>query len=369
MQDEFEVPWSGYYVQNGVQNEMDFDTMWISQNGQISGRGSDAAGDFVINGMINPNGFFQFNKSYPTHAVQYQGTVTPGCLSGNWSVGGMKDEFVLNLDTQHWKGSFTLDGRTYPMQTNIYVSESGVFGLGKDAEGVFVITGVYNPTNNRLNYIKSYLGRYNISYDGTMFDDGQFLVVNGNWTLSTGQEGTFEMYQRIEGRTVQYQQFFQPPPPPQNYMPTFYGMSPAMMPPQYAMQHQQGGGALQGRLDDLDIHGGDTDDVRKIVDKLSRGKKISGAQLKAFLPMIRKQDDMGVFVQSLKKDSVEEFTMDHLVAGLSSAKNQDYNVQAIQHLYPLLTVKPQALENTKLEKLFVFNSDKKAVEKALGIDI
>ena len=371
MQGGFDVPWSGYYVQNFVEEPMDFENMWISSTGQIMGRGSDAVGNFDINGMISPNGCFQFMKQYQgAHGVAYNGTVSPGCLSGVWSVNGMKGEFALNLDTQHWKGSFTLDGRTYPMQTNIYVSEAGVFGLGKDAEGVFVISGTYNPASSKLNFIKTYLGRYEIVYDGTMFDDGQYLVVNGSWGLSTGQQGTYEMYQRIEGRTVQYQQFFHPPAPPQNYVPTFFGMPPQQIPPQYSqMQGQGAGGALFGLLDDLDIHGGDADDVKKIMDKLSRGKKISGKQLATFIPMVRNQDDLAGFLQSLNENKVQNLTMDDLVEGLSGAKNQEYNPKAIVFLYPLIKPTPGALENTKLDKLFVFNKDKREVEKALGIDL
>lgn len=369
MQDEFDVPWTGYYVQNGAQNEMTFDNMWISMSGGISGSGSDGVGSFTLNGQISPNGFFQFIKQYDgAHAVRYQGNISPGCLSGRWSLDNLGDDFYLSLDTEQWKGSFTLDGRTYPMQTNIYVSERGVFGLGKDSEGVFTITGVYNPTNNRLNFVKSYLGRYHITYDGQMFDDGQFLVVKGEWDLSTGQSGEFEMYQRIEGRFVQCQQFYQPPPPPQGFLPTFYGMPPQMMPPQYSAG-MAGGGALTGYLDDLDLHGGESDDVRQIMDKISRGKRIKGSQLQTFLPMIRREDDMQSFLQSLRKDKVEDFTMDHLVEGLSGAKNQDYNVKAIVFLYPLLSKTPGALENSQLEKLFVFSKDKREVEKALNIDL
>lgn len=368
MQSEFDVPWTGYYLQDGIENEMNIDNLFISMNGQISGGGSDPVGDFNFSGQISPNGYFQFVKQYVgAHGVTYQGSVSAGCLSGKWMVNGMSDDFSLNLDTEQWKGSFTLDGRTYPMQTNIFVSERGVFGLGKDAEGVFVITGVYNPTNYKLNYVKSYLGRYHITYDGQMYDDGQFLVVNGEWDLSTGQSGTYEMYQRIEGRFVQSQQFYQPPPPPQNYCPTFYGMPPTMIPPQYSMP--QGGGASVGPISDLDFHGGDSDNVRAICDKLYRGSSITGSQLKTFLPMIRKEDDMEGFLKCLNKNNVKDFNMDHLIDGLSGAKNQEYNVKAVIFLYPLLTATPGALENSKLEKLFVFSKDKKEVEKALGIDL
>lgn len=370
MQSEFDVPWTGYYMQGGNECEMNLDNLFISMGGQISGGGSDDNGSFSLNGQISPNGCFQFNKQYHgAHSVMYQGNVSPGCLSGRWMVSGMSDEFALNLDTEQWKGSFSLDGRTYPMQTNIYVSEAGVFGLGKDAEGVYTITGVYNPASCRLNYVKSYLGRYHITYDGAMFDDGQFLVVNGNWDLSTGQCGTFEMYQRIEGRFVSCQQFYHPPPPPQNFAPTFYGMPPQMMPPQYSVQQPQFGGALSGYLADIDLHGGDSDDVRQIIDKLSRGKKIKGAQLQTFLPMVRLDEDMEAFLRCLNKNNVDDFVIDHLVQGLSGAKNQEYNVKAVVFLYPLLTVKPGALENSKLEKLFVFSKDKREVEKALGLDL
>lgn len=372
-EEDITIPWTGYYVQYGVENEMIFDSMIVATNGTITGRGGDVTGEFQIQGSISSNGFFQFNKQYiGQHSVLYQGSVTNGCLSGTWSIDGLKDEFVLNLDTENWKGSFMLDGKTYPMLTNICVSEEGVFGLGKDAEGVFVINGNYDDDQSRIYFVKSYLGRYNISYDGSMFDDGQFLVVSGQWTLSTGQQGTFNMYQKLEGINVEYQQFYHAPPPPQQYVPVFYGMPPQMIPPQYnavMSQGQQGGNQQFGYLDDIDFYGGDHDDVAKIIDKILRGKKIKGSQIRSFLPMIRNQNDMEAFCKILTPSNVEKLEMDDLVEGLSRAKNQDYNVRAVIYLYPLLSTKPQALENQKLEKLFVFSKDKKEVEKALKIDI
>ena len=90
MDNSFNVPWTGYYMQGGVENEMSFDHLFINALGQISGRGGDPVGNFSIYGQINPNGSFGFTKTYEgAHSVDYRGSVSPGCLSGQWSIGGM----------------------------------------------------------------------------------------------------------------------------------------------------------------------------------------------------------------------------------------------------------------------------------------
>jgi hypothetical protein len=71
--DTQKAAWSGFYVQDGEQNVMDLENMQIGLNGEISGAGSDVVGDFTINGTLNADGSFNFDKAYDGHTVSYKG--------------------------------------------------------------------------------------------------------------------------------------------------------------------------------------------------------------------------------------------------------------------------------------------------------
>lgn len=381
--DAIRVPWKGYYMQGGNKNTMDLDDMQITLDGRIFCEGSDTNGQFRIDGQINPNGSFFFNKQYlGMHCVSYSGAIRDGALIGTWSLQTMRDEFQISIESQDWQGSFMMGDRTFPMKTKLYVSESGVFGIGKDSEGVFICSGYYDGGSSSLQYSKQYLGKYSITYNGTMFDDGMYLVVHGNWSLSTGQVGTFEMYQKIEGRVEQYRQFYSPPPPPQNYAPTFYGMPQNQVPQQYHANMQMGGyqagyaapgyqqpQQMTGKLSDSEFVDGDIEDVNRVCSKLNAGMHISGKQLQVFIPMIQGDDSLLYFCKQLNQNKVVEFSMDNMLEALSRCRNQDLNKQTVILLHPLIQPAPGALENSKMNKLFVFNADKKEVCSTLKISI
>ena len=311
MEGGFSVPWSGYYVDNYIEEPFAIENLRISTTGEITGAGVDLEKSFDIKGAVNPQGGFQFIKQYEgAHAVSYKGTVSDGCLSGVWSCDGNKGDFKLDLDCQRWKGSLYIEDKdTYALDTAIYVSENGVFGVGVDEEGPYVIGGTYDPSTNKISLLKSYIDRYCVLLEGSIHDDGEYLLVIGTWKLRNGDDGSFELYQKIEDKAVEHQQFYQAPLPPQDYAPTFFGLAKDDIPIRYTNIQGQGPDAqLAGLLDDLDLHGGDTDEVRNIMDKLNRGKQISGKQLATFIPMVRDQDDFDAFLQSLNENKVQVYS-------------------------------------------------------------
>jgi hypothetical protein len=379
LEDTIMIPWKGYYVQNGKQNTMDLDDMQISADGKIHCEGGDSVGEFIINGNVMPNGSFNFKKKYiDQHTVSYNGTIRQGALLGHWNFGNQKDEFKITIETEDWEGSFDMDGKTFPMKINLYVSDTGIFGIGKDSEGVFISSGNYDAVDHKLFFTKNYLGKYSIDYDGTMFDDGHYLIVQGRWQLSTGKSGEFELYQQYKEETPKQRDFYMPPPPPENFAPVFHGMPQNQMPQQY--QARMGGTAygqsmptqgaqMSGVLSDSEFVDGDIEDIHRIGTKLQSGMQITGNQLQRFIPMVQGDDSLLYFCKLLNVNNVKDFSITNLIEALSRYKNQDLNKQTVVLLHPLIRPVPGALENSKMSKLFVFNADRKEVNKALKIDI
>jgi len=94
----FSGDWKGYYEQYGSKHEMTC-SLTFSQDGTISGQGSDDIGKYTISGKMEASNSFAFTKQYVgAHSVAYSGTVQWGdlpTLQGQWQLEGQSDGFML----------------------------------------------------------------------------------------------------------------------------------------------------------------------------------------------------------------------------------------------------------------------------------
>jgi hypothetical protein len=90
--------WTGFYVQWGQRGQQDLTLSF--KNGQISGCGSDTAGEFEIEGQYDPStGQCGLTKSYAdSHDVEYEGKADPTGISGNWLLYHQADPLGIPRD-------------------------------------------------------------------------------------------------------------------------------------------------------------------------------------------------------------------------------------------------------------------------------
>lgn len=63
---------------------------------------------------------------------------------------------------------------------------SAVTGHGIDVIGGFTITGDFEPGTGRVRFVKQYLGKHQVVYDGRPDGEGSIL---GTWTITTRWSG------------------------------------------------------------------------------------------------------------------------------------------------------------------------------------
>lgn len=418
-----QVEWYGNYVQDGCPNEMHIDLLTFGADGTVTGEGEDDIGTFSIDGNLSANGQVQFYKQYDdAHCVAYNGWVGSETITGKWALDDMQGDFTLKFDAEPWNGYFSMNGQKYPMKLKMFIGESGIFGMTKDSEGLYIIKGFYNRDTDVMVFCKAYLGKYNLRMEGNVFSDGKFYIVKGQWTLSTGETGDFELYREIPMDEMGNPAFYAPPPPPANFAPTFYGLPPQQIPPQYHQQPQfapqfnpqfqqqyaqqypgyppqgappqgyppqgyppQGAPPPQGYppqgyppqgpppgqmaepFSESDFFDGDENDLQKVQFKLSQGRKISGKWIQTFLDVAQTPQVISGFCKTLTVNHIEDFQMDHLVTGIQECSLSECHKEIAITLYPLLTEDCGALAQAKLLDLFVFGNDKSEVQNALGI--
>jgi antitoxin component YwqK of YwqJK toxin-antitoxin module len=194
--------WTGWFEQADAKTDMFFECMQLCNDGTVYGEGSDAVGSFTLNGTIGDAAEVSFVKQYEgAHAVNYSGQCIGATISGNWDIpdncGGT---FELNLSSdyvENWTGWFEQSGTNTDMALDIHIDETGVFGMGADPVGTFMVRGIYDMSSGKVNFIKKYLGAHEVLYRGKLrFTDGVYTVA-GDWEIIDNCGGTFEL--RKEG--------------------------------------------------------------------------------------------------------------------------------------------------------------------------
>jgi hypothetical protein len=187
------APWLGHYIQGGIQNEMKFNDMSIGFEGAIAGTGSDDNGGFSIEGTMNEDCTFTFDKTYESGVVvMYSGSMDGTTLKGNWNLPDQdEEEFEISLAASAWKGWFAQADDKNAMDLNMAVDNGGVFGAGTDTVGAFVVAGTHDAGSGQFNFVKKYLGKHEVLYFGMAKGDGGNMRVQGKWSIPGNCDGTF----------------------------------------------------------------------------------------------------------------------------------------------------------------------------------
>jgi len=190
--DTQKAAWKGFFMQGGEQCDMDLEDMQIGLAGVISGAGSDACGGFTIEGQLNEDGSFNFDKKYDEYTVSYKGNMEGTKLAGQWSLPDQpEDAFEINLVSNNWNGFFVQNSEKNGMALNMGVSSGSIFGTGTDEIGAFILRG--KSDGGDFNFVKKYLGQHQVLYFGKVEGDEGSRTVRGKWTIPDVCEDKFAL--------------------------------------------------------------------------------------------------------------------------------------------------------------------------------
>jgi len=184
------IKWSGHFWQNGNQYEMFFQSMSLDVDGSISGYGSDAIGEFSLQGTME-DGWLVFKKQYPAHFVNYRGQCTDnsGWFSGNWEIpGDCGGEFKIRCELPRWDGYYIQGGNQNDMSLDMTITQQGVYGQGWDVNGFFVCRGECRADGVVI-FRKQYMGKWYVDYYGEYHGNR----VTGHWELNGENPEPFEL--------------------------------------------------------------------------------------------------------------------------------------------------------------------------------
>lgn len=91
-------PWTGYYVQQGQRGQQDL--ILNFRDGEAEGSGSDAGGDFLVQGRYDADrARCTLTKTYPgSHEVEYEGAADDSGIWGTWLLYSMFGQVGIPAD-------------------------------------------------------------------------------------------------------------------------------------------------------------------------------------------------------------------------------------------------------------------------------
>ena len=196
------LKWTGWFEQFGKRYDMEFEDMQMDCDGNISGSGSDAVGQFTIAGTDHGGEMdsttvdnvdedenineITFVKTYVgAHSVIYYGSMDGKKIVGTWEIpDNCEGEFEMKLPIKKWLGHETRKGiDKNEVEMYLRVRNGGVYGFGEDDVGRFYINGHTDPSQSCIAFTKSYIGQYQVHYNGSLLSKNE---MSGAW-VAPGQ--------------------------------------------------------------------------------------------------------------------------------------------------------------------------------------
>ena len=201
------VAWTGWSEFNNQRNPFKIDHMIFDFKGGITGEGNDYLGKFTLKGQLLPNGSVTFERQYTSqNVVKHQGAINGDVVSGQWLMpNGQQGNFQIQPLSQLFQGKrqvgFEMDltmSKATDFQWKLNIDPNGVFGLGYDNFGFYIIRGTFEQAKNSnkqaYNIVQQYFGKNKVYYQGNLNEWNGKPVHNGNWrTEDKKTEGFFQI--------------------------------------------------------------------------------------------------------------------------------------------------------------------------------
>ena len=201
-----EVEWKGHQTCNGRKNTLKIKHMIVDSQGCLSGGGKDPKGRFKVTGWMDKSGHLNFTKNYDSGQVgaTFKGKFRKGVMTGFWQDEESSGNFELTLRKANlFKGCYSREDTKEPRYCYMWlkVNRGGVWGLGEDELGSFVLHGTRTKAKE-YEFRLSYLGMITICHKAELMKmrEGRGHKLKGTWKNDKKRaKGKFVILQALAG--------------------------------------------------------------------------------------------------------------------------------------------------------------------------
>lgn len=191
--------WSGFAFADDAKSELELESLLFDFGGNL--RGHCEANGLGVYGNFDE----QFNIDFKLRvgqgsAIDCSGAFKDNLLNCSYNVPGseVKYRFELSYFSKNWVGSWSYQNtkEKNPLSYNLNVSKEGVFGLGEDEFGKFVIRGILS--HSMIKFVKLNIGGHKQIFIGNTNNRGTSVAVKGYWYSpdtddADKKQGTFDL--------------------------------------------------------------------------------------------------------------------------------------------------------------------------------
>lgn len=193
------VQWQGTFTNRAEKSPIAFEHLFVDTDSKILGFGRDTVSTYKLQGEIKEDGTVEFTKKRDRGGVvKFQGKLIDNTIRGTWMVKGVIGQFEVTMLCSPSSGTSFYRGMKKNLDWNLSISDDGIYGIGMDEVGVYVINGDWNSRNG-FNIIQSYLHqKHSMGYKGAVTQRKPSLAVNGSWVNnSTSHNGSFNIMTNV----------------------------------------------------------------------------------------------------------------------------------------------------------------------------
>ena len=185
-----QLKWFGTINHDSTESEMIIQHLLIEFDGSILGNGEDIKGKYEITGKVENKNHVKMTKKYLHNSdyVNFDGTLGMssygGNITGDWYDNNHNNgTFLLALTVDKWYGRYTQFDTKHKMNLEVQADNDGVYGIGKDDSGCFIIKGDFDLKNRMMNFVKKYFEGHRVAYSGVVEEESDWgrMKVVGVW--------------------------------------------------------------------------------------------------------------------------------------------------------------------------------------------
>ena len=202
MKDRKFIPWEGWWLQSTKKEKiaLKISHMLIKSNRQIQGFCSIYKTHYKINGAVNKNLQIEFELlDYEnTRIFIFRGEMQNFTLYGKFRKCQENDHkgiFELTFEKEHWKGFMQVKESKDEMELAMNVNQNGIYSLGNDENGLFVVEGNLDKVSKKCDFSLHYYQVNATSFysgDWQVVND-QFIKIRGQWNIPKAVMGEFNL--------------------------------------------------------------------------------------------------------------------------------------------------------------------------------
>lgn len=196
-----QVKWQGWLkeTESGLVRDIEIKHMLVKKSKEISGFCSIKDISMRIKGVVTEQELLEFEllDKQGTRIFIFRAEMMGNVLFGKYRECRYHEKgiFELKMESEAWIGYLEVNDNKDKMEIPLNVNYQGVYSIGKDENGLYLVDGEFDSVEKKCNFEIFYFGISTSSHFNGKWSviNDQFVKISGNWSLPQSAFGKFTL--------------------------------------------------------------------------------------------------------------------------------------------------------------------------------